>query len=81
LNILRRVNFLIPSRSWKIEPNSLIIASAYSYKKGFQGISGVPKIMDNYNPATWMLEVSSSSVEAQLGINFAHIYKESNLYK
>ncbi|KAJ1696028.1 hypothetical protein LUZ63_012726 [Rhynchospora breviuscula] len=47
----------------------------------FEGISGVPKIRDNYNPATWMLEVSSTSVEAQLGINFAHIYKESNLYK
>ncbi|KAJ0035986.1 hypothetical protein Pint_24206 [Pistacia integerrima] len=29
-------------------------------------IRGVPKIKDNYNPATWMLEVTSKSVEAEL---------------
>ncbi|KAH7669104.1 Iron-chelate-transporting ATPase protein [Dioscorea alata] len=46
----------------------------------FERVSGVPKIRDNYNPATWMLEVTSSSVEAQLGIDFAQIYRESNLY-
>ncbi|XVF66041.1 hypothetical protein PTKIN_Ptkin10aG0002200 [Pterospermum kingtungense] len=47
----------------------------------FQNIPGVPKIKDNYNPATWMLEVSSTSVEAGLGIDFAQIYKGSILYK
>lgn len=46
-----------------------------------QGIAGVPKIRDNYNPATWMLEVTSDSVERQLGLDFANIYKESSLYK
>ncbi|XP_052877846.1 pleiotropic drug resistance protein 3-like isoform X3 [Gossypium arboreum] len=49
--------------------------------KYFEGISGVPKIKENHNPATWMLEVTSPSVEAQLGIDFALIYKESHLYK
>ncbi|KAJ0976467.1 hypothetical protein J5N97_018432 [Dioscorea zingiberensis] len=44
-------------------------------------IPGVPKIKDNYNPAVWMLEVTASSVEAQLGLNFAQIYNGSTLYK
>ncbi|KAJ4721730.1 Pleiotropic drug resistance transporter [Melia azedarach] len=47
----------------------------------FQGIPGVPKIRDNYNPATWMLEVTSTSAEAQLGVDFAQIYKNSDLYE
>ncbi|KAJ0035990.1 hypothetical protein Pint_24202 [Pistacia integerrima] len=32
----------------------------------FENIRGVPKIKGNYNPATWMLEVTSKSVEAEL---------------
>ncbi|KAL1209986.1 ABC transporter G family member 33 [Cardamine amara subsp. amara] len=47
----------------------------------FQSIPGVSKIRDNYNPATWMLEVTSQSVETELNIDFAKIYNESNLYK
>lgn len=46
-----------------------------------QGIPGVPRIKDNYNPATWMLEVTSASVEEELKLDFASIYKESLLYK
>ncbi|KAE8699643.1 Squamosa promoter-binding protein, putative isoform 1 [Hibiscus syriacus] len=46
-----------------------------------EGISGVPKIKENHNPATWMLEVTSPSAEANLGIDFASIYKESYIYK
>ncbi|PIN15399.1 Transporter, ABC superfamily (Breast cancer resistance protein) [Handroanthus impetiginosus] len=47
----------------------------------FEGIYGVPKIRDNYNPATWALEVTSTSSEAELGIDFAQIYKNSTLHK
>ncbi|KAJ9557262.1 hypothetical protein OSB04_011876 [Centaurea solstitialis] len=47
----------------------------------FESISGVPKIKDNYNPATWMLEVSSASEEAELGVDFAQIYSTSTLNK
>ncbi|KAH1114108.1 hypothetical protein J1N35_007486 [Gossypium stocksii] len=47
----------------------------------FQNIPGVPKIKDNYNPATWMLEVTSTSVEVGNGIDFAQIYKGSTLCK
>ncbi|KAI9156895.1 hypothetical protein LWI28_013751 [Acer negundo] len=45
----------------------------------FEGISGVPKIEEMYNPATWMLEVTGPSTEAQLGLDFAHLYKMSSL--
>ncbi|KAL5060202.1 hypothetical protein RYX36_031806 [Vicia faba] len=47
----------------------------------FEAISGVQKIKDGYNPATWMLEVSSASVEAQLDVDFADIYNNSTLYQ
>ncbi|KAG1326104.1 Pleiotropic drug resistance protein 3 [Cocos nucifera] len=46
-----------------------------------EGINRVPRIKENYNPATWMLEVTSTSVEVQLGIDFARIYRESSLFK
>ncbi|GKV17137.1 hypothetical protein SLEP1_g27679 [Rubroshorea leprosula] len=44
-----------------------------------EGISGVPKIKNNYNPATWILEVTSPSAEAELSVDFAQIYKDSAL--
>ncbi|KAL0907286.1 hypothetical protein M5K25_021686 [Dendrobium thyrsiflorum] len=46
----------------------------------FERIPGVPKIKDNYNPATWMLEVTSAVVEEKLGIDFAHLYIDSSPY-
>ncbi|XP_044473463.1 ABC transporter G family member 34-like isoform X2 [Mangifera indica] len=47
----------------------------------FEAIPGVPKIKDGYNPATWMLEVTAPSVEAQMGVDFAEIYANSSLYQ
>ncbi|XP_043691781.1 pleiotropic drug resistance protein 2-like [Telopea speciosissima] len=47
----------------------------------FGSIPGVPKIKDGYNPATWMLEVTTASVETQLGLDFAEFYANSTLYK
>ncbi|XP_038702840.1 pleiotropic drug resistance protein 3-like [Tripterygium wilfordii] len=47
----------------------------------FEGISGVPKIQNNCNPATWMLVVTSESSEAELGVDFAKIYRNSPLYR
>ncbi|KAI7749054.1 hypothetical protein M8C21_030097, partial [Ambrosia artemisiifolia] len=49
--------------------------------KYFEGIDGVSKIKDGYNPATWMLEVTSTGQEATLKVNFAEVYKNSELYK
>ncbi|XP_024979260.1 pleiotropic drug resistance protein 1-like isoform X2 [Cynara cardunculus var. scolymus] len=48
--------------------------------KYFEDIEGVSKIKDGYNPATWMLEVSTSSQELALGVDFTEIYTNSELY-
>ncbi|GMP88562.1 hypothetical protein CsSME_00040505 [Camellia sinensis var. sinensis] len=47
----------------------------------FEAVPGVPKITEGYNPATWMLDVSSTAVEAQLDVDFAEIYANSDLYR
>ncbi|KAL1334328.1 hypothetical protein HN51_063260 [Arachis hypogaea] len=47
----------------------------------FESIPRVPKIKDNYNPSTWMLEVTSGSAEVEIGVDFAQIYRESTLYE
>ncbi|KAJ3701260.1 hypothetical protein LUZ61_004965 [Rhynchospora tenuis] len=49
--------------------------------KYFESIPGIAKIKDGYNPATWMLEVSTIAQEAALGINFTEIYHNSELYR
>ncbi|CAM6107413.1 unnamed protein product [Calypogeia fissa] len=47
----------------------------------FEAIPGVLKIKDGYNPATWMLEVTSASMETRLGVDFADIYTKSTAYQ
>ncbi|KAK1439447.1 hypothetical protein QVD17_05265 [Tagetes erecta] len=47
----------------------------------FEAIPGVPKIKHGYNPATWVLEVTSSSAEIQLNVDYAQIYANSTLYQ
>ena len=46
-----------------------------------KGIEGVNKIKDGYNPATWMLEVTTSAQELILGVDFTELYKNSVLYR
>ncbi|KAL2326679.1 hypothetical protein Fmac_025737 [Flemingia macrophylla] len=47
----------------------------------FEAITGVPKIKDGYNPATWMLEITSPVIESHLNVDFAELYTKSNLYQ
>ncbi|KAM3398957.1 pleiotropic drug resistance protein 2 [Capsicum galapagoense] len=47
----------------------------------FEAIQGVPTIRECDNPATWMLDVSSSSMEAKLDVDFADVYAKSDLYQ
>ncbi|CAD6253163.1 unnamed protein product [Miscanthus lutarioriparius] len=49
--------------------------------KYFEGVRGVKKIKDGYNPATWMLEVTTLAQEDILGCNFAEVYRNSDLYR
>ncbi|XLT07586.1 hypothetical protein HN51_053379 [Arachis hypogaea] len=46
-----------------------------------ESIDGVTKIKDGHNPATWMLEATSSAKELNLGVDFHEIYKNSDLYR
>ncbi|XP_050286374.1 pleiotropic drug resistance protein 1-like [Quercus robur] len=47
----------------------------------FEGIEGVERIKDGYNPATWMLETTSLAQETALGVDFTDVYKNSELYR
>ncbi|CAI0540636.1 unnamed protein product [Linum tenue] len=48
---------------------------------GGKGINGVPPIRDGYNPATWMLEVTTASVEEKIQADFAELYVTSKQYR
>ncbi|KAG0465358.1 hypothetical protein HPP92_019522 [Vanilla planifolia] len=47
----------------------------------FEEIEGVSKIKTGYNPATWMLEVTSGAQEEILGVDFNVVYKNSELFQ
>lgn len=47
----------------------------------FESIKGVPKIREGTNPATWMLEITTPALEAQLNVDFAELYLDSDLYR
>ena len=44
-----------------------------------QGIEGVPQIEKDFNPATWVLEVTNVAVEHRTGQDFAALYSASNM--
>ncbi|KAL8171705.1 LOW QUALITY PROTEIN: hypothetical protein V2J09_023509 [Rumex salicifolius] len=46
----------------------------------FEGIQGVSRINEGQNPASWMLEVTKPEKEASLGVDFAELYRSSNLF-
>ncbi|KAG7637916.1 ABC transporter G family member 31 [Arabidopsis thaliana] len=47
----------------------------------FQGINGVPPISSGYNPATWMLEVTTPALEEKYNMEFADLYKKSDQFR
>uniref|UniRef100_J3NDR3 ABC transporter domain-containing protein n=1 Tax=Oryza brachyantha TaxID=4533 RepID=J3NDR3_ORYBR len=47
----------------------------------FEENSGVSKTKNNCNPATWMMDITSTSMEAQRNIDFAILYAESSLHR
>ncbi|KAH9623955.1 hypothetical protein KSS87_012299 [Heliosperma pusillum] len=46
----------------------------------FEAISGVPKLKEGYNPATWMLEITAPQMEVELNVDFAELYANSYIY-
>ncbi|KAK7244948.1 hypothetical protein RIF29_39777 [Crotalaria pallida] len=63
------------------QPLSLAFNHVSYYVDMPAAIAGVPKITNGYNPATWMLEISSPLNEAKLEVDFATIYANSALYQ
>ncbi|ESW14206.1 hypothetical protein PHAVU_008G261600 [Phaseolus vulgaris] len=47
----------------------------------FQGLNGIPPIPNGYNPATWVLEVTTPATEEKLNVDFADLYKNSDQYR
>ena len=43
----------------------------------FESIQGVPKIAEGYNPATWMLDISTVSSEQRMAIDLAEVFQDS----
>lgn len=44
-----------------------------------QAVPGVPAIQGELNPAAWMLEITTPGMEHRLAVDFAQVYKESDL--
>ena len=72
---------LVNFKDYKACTPNFLSTSLTNIENFLQAIPGVPKIKEGYNPATWMLEVSSTAVEAQLDIDFAEAYANSDLYR
>ncbi|KAM3373759.1 hypothetical protein P3S68_012473 [Capsicum galapagoense] len=53
---------------------------SYDLIKHFELMPGVVKINEGYNPATWMLKVTTPAQEMTLGVDFTNLYKNSDLY-
>ncbi|KAD6119877.1 hypothetical protein E3N88_11148 [Mikania micrantha] len=49
--------------------------------KYFESIEGVSPMPSEYNPANWMLEMTTSAAEERIGQDFAEIYKNSRQYR
>jgi hypothetical protein len=54
-------------------------AAAHKLQFALQAIESVPKISEDYNPATWMLEVANHGVESRTGQDFAELYNNSDM--
>ncbi|KAL4188821.1 hypothetical protein AMTRI_Chr08g162380 [Amborella trichopoda] len=44
-------------------------------------ITGIPAIPHGYNPATWMLKISTQAWEQKIGQDFVSIYRNSDQYR
>ncbi|KAF3779754.1 ABC transporter G family member 45 [Nymphaea thermarum] len=56
-------------------------SSAQNVIRYFESIPGVPSMRNGSNPAAWMLDVTSTDMEFELGIDFSEHYCHSSLHK
>lgn len=46
-----------------------------------QSINGISPIASGYNPATWMLDVTTPAMEEKSGVDFADFYENSDQFR
>ncbi|KAJ0554077.1 putative ABC-type sulfate transporter [Helianthus annuus] len=49
--------------------------------KYFESINGISPMPSDYNPANWMLDMTTPAAEERIGQDFAEIYKNSQQYR
>ncbi|KAL5975633.1 hypothetical protein ACLOJK_019958 [Asimina triloba] len=82
LELVRSWNKLSPlANSIQIQIDLVNFTRVDGFNPLATSIDGVPKMKAGYNPATWMLEVTSPAQESQLGANFAELYRKSPLFQ
>ncbi|KAF2579888.1 hypothetical protein F2Q68_00001982 [Brassica cretica] len=69
-----------PSIIFMDEPTSGLDARAAAIVMR-TGVEGVPAISSGYNPATWMLEVTTPTLEEKFNMDFADLYKKSQQFR
>ena len=47
----------------------------------FKAVPGVPDLQEGLNPATWMLQVSTPGMESTLRVDYAEVYRQSDLFR
>ncbi|KAL2332954.1 hypothetical protein Fmac_014167 [Flemingia macrophylla] len=72
---------LLMKRGGRVIYGGKIGAHSDTMIKYFQSIEGISPIPEGYNPATWMLEVTTPSVEQKLGVDFAEVYELSEQFR
>ncbi|CAI6008518.1 unnamed protein product [Closterium sp. NIES-65] len=47
----------------------------------FQAVPSVPRIPTGYNPATWMLDITTPAASERTGVDFVDLYHKSDLFR
>ncbi|KAF2312567.1 hypothetical protein GH714_035098 [Hevea brasiliensis] len=82
LNNLRKALVGLPATSHETRGTGYIWRKAWLALTDYDRLfSGIPPITDGYNPATWMLEVTTPTVEERICEDFAELYKNSEQYR
>ena len=66
--------FLLQSRQ---QHHTAVSDGLCPHGRYFESIQGVPKIAEGYNPATWMLDISTVSSEQRMAIDLAEVFQDS----
>jgi inactivated superfamily I helicase len=79
--IVCEMQLLLLKRGGRVIYNGSLGHNSVDLIEYFQSLPGVAPIKEGYNPATWMLEVTSNQIEQQNGVDFADIYEKSDLFQ